>query len=509
MGKVEEQSDDCLYINVWRPLDAPSQPLPVLLFIHGGGWQTGAGSDYDPTFIMNAGSANGQPVVVVTFNYRLNIFGFLSSSDLANLAGLDPSGCSGARDRCETEDVGSEPVGINLGYQDTKMAIKWVSANIASFGGDPSKITLWGQSAGAFSIGAQLLGHPGSPITSVPKTTSNPPRPLFRGAILHSGAASGASMALPSDRDLTWNLTLSRTGCNAQTAQARVDCLRGLDWNVLRNESIRLSAEFAFDTPGPYLLGSYPWSPVIDGGSQRGAFFDRAANKIVAQGNFAKVPLIAGNCQDEGTIFAPHQFTTEDQFSSWVRQVHFATGNLTVDNAVYATIATAYPNNPAVGSPFTPTSHNLTDRFYAGADNQYKRAAALYGDIRFQSNRRYLLQSGLQTGTTPAAWSFAFSDPPPKAPVSHGVAHGTDLDALFGNRNSPIDAIMARQWVSFAYSLDPTAAGGNLPAWPKYDLTGRTLMNYVNGKTELIKDNYRDTAMDALNSPQVLAVTNR
>ncbi|CAO1630652.1 unnamed protein product [Parajaminaea phylloscopi] len=510
VGKSSEQSDDCLYINIWRPLTPPLEPLPVLLFIHGGGWQTGAGSDYDPTFIMKTAEANGQPLVVATINYRLNIFGFLASSDLANLAGLDPNGCSGTTDRCTTQDVGSEPVGLNLGYQDMKMAINWTYNNIDAFGGDPNKITIWGQSAGAFGVGAQLVGHPGVPLANGQSPpSSNPPRPLFRGAIMHSGAPSGAALALPVDRDPSWLEVLNVTGCNLQGAQRRVDCLRDVDWQVLRNESFRMSNEVSFGTPGPYLLGSYPWAPVIDGGSSRGAFFDRGASDILAKGNFAQVPLIAGNCADEGTIFAPKQFDSQELFESWFRQVHFATGNLTVDDAVYERIAAAYPDDPPLGSPFHPVRGPDTDRYFPGLDNQFKRAAAVYGDIRFQSNRRFLLDSGISTKTTPASWSFAWNEVRPSAPVFLGVAHGDDLDALFGNAVSPLDAVMARQWAAFAHNLDPTKAGGNMPAWPKYDLADRPTLIYANGKATVGKDDYRQEAMRVLNSDDVLEVTRR
>lgn len=509
-GKVTEQSEDCLYINVYSPLNASSNPLPVLLFIHGGAWQMGAGSDYDPTFIMNTAAANGQPLIVATLNYRLNIFGFLASSDLANLAGLDPSGCSASTDHCKTSNVGSEPVGINLGYQDIKMAIKWTYSNIRSFGGDPNKIIIWGQSAGAFGVGAQLVGHAGTPLANgEAQSSSNPPRPLFRGAILHSGAPTGPAMPLPQDRDLIWNTTLIATKCNVQGAQRRVDCLRGINWHHLLEESRSVPDAVSFDTDGPYLLGSYPWSPVVDGGSSRGGFFDGAPSRILARGDFASVPLIAGNCDDEGTLFAPRQFTSPEKFESWFRQVHFAMDNSIVSDDAYASIAAAYPDDPTVGSPYNPTNGNKTDRFFPGFDNQFKRAASLYGDIRFQANRRFLLEAGIQSNNTPAAWTFAWSDPPPKAPVWHGVAHGNDLDAVFGNRKSPLDAIMARQWASFAYSLDPAAAGGDLPAWPKYDLTNRPMLSYVNGQTTLIKDDYRDAAMAILNSGQLRMITNR
>jgi para-nitrobenzyl esterase len=139
------QGEDCLHLNVWSPEPGPAA-LPVLVWIHGGGYKYGAGSDaiYDGSRFAHAG------VVTVTLNYRLNLLGFLY--------------------------VGDRPGSGNFGLLDQIAALEWVQENIAAFGGDPGRVTVAGQSAGAFSIG-HLLAMPAA-------------RGLFQRGILQSGAAS-------------------------------------------------------------------------------------------------------------------------------------------------------------------------------------------------------------------------------------------------------------------------------------------------------------------------------
>ena len=129
-------SEDCLYLNIYRPANAkPWQPLPVIVFIHGGNNQQGTGNDYVPT----EWAAN-TPLVVVTINYRLNVFGFLALPSLDAEAG--------------------EPSSGNFGLMDQQAAMRWVKANIAAFDGDPLNITIQGESAGGIDICANLVSPP-------------------------------------------------------------------------------------------------------------------------------------------------------------------------------------------------------------------------------------------------------------------------------------------------------------------------------------------------------------
>jgi len=146
---LEEMSEDCLYLNIWTPAQAPEEKLPVIFWIHGGAFLTGYGhsSHFDGEAFARQG------VILVTINYRLNIFGFLVHPELSAESGEGISG--------------------NYGLMDQLYALNWVRRNIAAFGGDPERITLAGQSAGAMSVNCLL--H------------SSSAQGLFRGAIMQSG----------------------------------------------------------------------------------------------------------------------------------------------------------------------------------------------------------------------------------------------------------------------------------------------------------------------------------
>ncbi|HUB51009.1 MAG TPA: carboxylesterase family protein [Terracidiphilus sp.] len=131
-GKV---SEDCLYLNIWTPKVSGSAHLPVVVFIHGGGFTGGAGS----IDIYHGDNLAAKGVVVVTINYRLGVFGFLAHPELT----------------AESEHHASG----NYGLLDQIAALEWVKANIGAFGGDPHRVTIWGQSAGAFSVAA-LVASP-------------------------------------------------------------------------------------------------------------------------------------------------------------------------------------------------------------------------------------------------------------------------------------------------------------------------------------------------------------
>ncbi|XP_018536670.2 cholinesterase [Lates calcarifer] len=140
-------SEDCLYLNVWTPtVDKTNPPLPVMVWIYGGGFTGGTASLdlYDGRFLTQT-----ENVIVVSMNYRIGAFGFLSLPDNKNVPG-------------------------NAGLKDQQLALKWVSKNIAAFGGDPSQVTIFGESAGSGSVGFQVLS-PGS-------------QEYFQRAIMESGA---------------------------------------------------------------------------------------------------------------------------------------------------------------------------------------------------------------------------------------------------------------------------------------------------------------------------------
>lgn len=146
-------SEDCLTLNVVRPSGFSGQKLPVGVWIYGGGWSNGASNDprFNLTWIVRQSVAINKPIIAVSINYRLSAYGWLWSTDVVN-KGV-----------------------ANLGLRDQRLALHWLQENIAAFGGDPSKVTIWGESAGGVSVGNHLLAYNGRNDG------------LFRGAISESG----------------------------------------------------------------------------------------------------------------------------------------------------------------------------------------------------------------------------------------------------------------------------------------------------------------------------------
>lgn len=175
-------------------------------------------------------------------------------------------------------------------------------------------------------MGAQLVGNPGKPTTfdalnSGTNGTSSSTRPLFRAAILQSGAPGGVPIANPSEKDAQFRRVLHSTRCAKADAgiHARLACLRALDWHTLNNANLAEQVR-ASNTQGmKYILGSYPWTATLDGGPDHGGLFADIPSKLLDRGDFANVPLLNGDCLDEGTIFAPQGLFNEDEFAHWFK----------------------------------------------------------------------------------------------------------------------------------------------------------------------------------------------
>jgi len=159
MFRSAGKSEDCLYLNVWTPAKTANEKLPVLVYFYGGGFSAGDGSEYR----YDGESLAKKGIVTVTINYRLGIFGFFAHPELTKESPHHSSG--------------------NYGLMDQHAALLWVQKNIAAFGGDPTKVTIGGESAGSMSVSAQIA----SPLS----------KGLFRGAIAESGAVLGNLAPIP------------------------------------------------------------------------------------------------------------------------------------------------------------------------------------------------------------------------------------------------------------------------------------------------------------------------
>jgi len=245
-----EVSEDCLYLNVWTPKADAKAHLPVLVWIHGGGFTQGSGSVavYDGAALASDG------IVVVTLNYRLGVFGFLAHPELTREAGKDA------------------PPG-NFGLQDMIAALKWVRANIAALGGDPDQVTIDGQSAGAMAIHDLLA----APLAAG----------LFKRAIIESGLPN---IAVPHSL-----AEAERSGEQFQRSRhaASLAALRALS---------------AAEMLGPSQPGGPRFEPIIDG-----ALLPDAPTQIAKTGKFNDTPVMIGMVADEASGLAPGTYGITDR----------------------------------------------------------------------------------------------------------------------------------------------------------------------------------------------------
>ena len=236
-------SEDCLYLNVWTPATRSATALPVLFYIYGGGFVAGDGSEprYDGESMAKRG------IVVVTLSHRLGIFGFFSHPQLAAES--------------------PEPASGNYGLMDQTAALRWVQRNIAAFGGDPKRVTIAGESAGSFSVSAQMA----SPLA----------KDLFAGAIGESGAFFSTTIPTPSRAETEQNGVKFGDAVSAHSLSA----LRALSATELLEASGR---------PGVPRFG-----PNVDG-----SFFPETPAAAFAAGRQAHVPLLAGWNSEESNARA-------------------------------------------------------------------------------------------------------------------------------------------------------------------------------------------------------------
>ena len=236
-------SEDCLYLNVYAPSHPASgaSKWPVMVWIHGGGLGTGSGDDYDVSRLVDKG------VIVVTFNYRLGMFGFFSHPAIN----------------------GEGHPAINYGTLDQQAALKWVNKNIAQFGGDNKNVTIFGESAGGHSVLAQIVS-PGA-------------KGLFQKAIVSSGSYSLKQPTIDEATELGQQFA-ENTGCGKLEGSKAAACLRGLSTNDILEKGFEKGVKAQVVTDGQILP-----MPFID------AFRD---------GRFNRASIINGFNSNEGTFFA-------------------------------------------------------------------------------------------------------------------------------------------------------------------------------------------------------------
>ncbi|KAH7906561.1 Alpha/Beta hydrolase protein [Hygrophoropsis aurantiaca] len=382
-----ESSEDCLYLNVFVPGEIPFEPitpdtgLPVLVWIHGGGYVAGYAEEFDGADLI-LDSHNGAVVVII--QYRLGAFGFLAGTEMKE---------SGA---------------LNAGLLDQRYALEWVQEHISLFGGDPSHVTIWGESAGAGSVLQHIVANGG-----------NTQPPLFSGAITSSTFLP--SQYNYSDRipQLMYDEVASMAGCSSN--DDTFTCLQEVDASVLQNANYNLSAT------GFY--GSYVFVPVVDG-----TFIVERPSVTLARGQVnGDILLTVGN-SNEGN--------------------NFVNANETLNITDY--VAQLFPD-------MTPLQVQEAAYVYQSYGTALEQAITVMGDSIFVCPTYYLLQA-----FQGRSWKGIFAIPP----GYHGndVAYYFNNPAPPYNNTEFINAF-SQSFMSFAMSYDVNAKfdpTNITPYWDEY-----------------------------------------
>ncbi|KAJ7583467.1 carotenoid ester lipase precursor [Mycena floridula] len=435
-SNINASSEDCLTINVWRPIGSV-KPLPVMLWIHGGGFEIGDSTDQSPLSLVERSIAIGEPIMFVTANYRLSGLGFLGGQAVHE-AGI-----------------------ANLGLHDQRLALKWVQQYIALFGGDPGRVIISGPSAGAISVAIHMLIDAGAN------------EKLYHGAFMLSGGPVHIdSTSEPRYQD-AYDQIVRETDCTG--TKDAIACLRKVPfeklWPVINGTTNVFS----------YSSLSNIWRPTVDG-----TLLKHSTLCSVAQGHFNHVPIINGDADDEGSIFSLSNtnITKDAEFLEYM-QTYLLAG---ATSAQIQQAAAAYPADLSAGSPFdTGETNALTP--------EYKRLAAIQGDIVFQAPRRLFLQANSQEHK-----SWAYITKIGKSTPILGSFHGSDINIWLAT--DPDQLVGADAIIHFVNTLDPN--GKDEVVWPQWSASSPNLLTFSDpSNVSITADTFRADAMNLLNEIQI------
>jgi para-nitrobenzyl esterase len=406
-------SEDCLYLNIWRPAEGgPGDKLPVMIWIHGGGYVNGGSS----AAVFDGSAFARQGIVLVSINYRLGRFGYFAHPALTAAS--------------------PRPLG-NYGTMDQIAALQWVQRNIAAFGGDPARVTIFGESAGGGSVLDLLASHPDEGLFHQAAVLSGGGRAFLGGLKLtepsgprHSAEELGVEFAR--------RFGITDTGPEGLAALRRLSAedIRG-DLNMVA----LFAEEILF-----FVNLRYQGGPAIDGTAVKGIPAD-----VFRAGEAARVPLIIGATSADIGVSIP-----------WTRRGVFAPFEAEGDaaRAIY---------DPDGGRPFR------------------ELRAEVEGDRTMQEPARFIARRMAASGAPAWRYRFGYVAESEAAP-GKGAGHASEipflfdtLDARFGDKATDRDRAMAKAvnayFANFAKGGDPNGAG--LPGWPKADPAGSEMMIFT------------------------------
>ena len=403
-------SEDCLYLNVWTPAKSFSEHLPVLVYFFGGGFRAGDGSEYR----YDGESMARKGVVSITVNYRLSVFGFFAHPELTRESPHHASG--------------------NYGLLDQSAALRWVQQNIAAFGGDPAKVTIAGESAGSFSVSAQMA----SPLS----------KSLIAGAIGESGSLLGLNTPAPL-------ADVEKLG--VQFAQG-VGAKSLAELRAIPAQQLAEASEKA---------GAVRFPVAIDG-----YFFPKAPLQIYTAGEQAHVPMLAGWNSEENnyrSLLGQDQptlanYTLAMQKRYGDRAADALKGYAATSDAEAEQVATLLASDMFIGYG---TWKWCDVQSKTGGKPVYRYFYARPRPMTRLANARILAASGTAGKDSLAAAG--------SAAANHGASHSAEIEYALGNlplngvydwqaEDYTISAIMQEYFANFIKTGNPN--GTALPLWP-------------------------------------------
>jgi para-nitrobenzyl esterase len=388
------QSEDCLYLNVWTTAK-PGDDVPVMVWIHGGGFSRGAGSTaaYDGAALAKKG------VVLITINYRLNVFGFLAHPELTAESEHDASG--------------------NYGLLDMVAALEWVQRNVEQFGGDPDRVTIFGESAGSWAVNALVA----SPLA----------KGLFHRAIGQSGGSFGPMTHLAEATEERPSAEDSGVAFGKAAGAESLADMRAIPAEELLDV-------FMNDSEGQ----RFPSRPCVDG-----YFLPDTVSNIFAAGKQNDVPVLIGSNRDEAAAFmAPTMLPKSVEAYEERMEEEY-------------------------GEDFEAFA-----RLYPVEDDAHIRDAVIHSrsDATFGLSMRTWARMA-ESGDSPAYLYFFTREPIIPNRDFYGAFHAAEIYYAFDNldksdrENDKTDEALADAmsgyWVNFAANGDPNGEG--LPEWPAYN----------------------------------------
>ncbi|KAF7274594.1 hypothetical protein GWI33_012721 [Rhynchophorus ferrugineus] len=454
---VKEENEDCLTVSVYTPINplTTKNKLPVMVYIHGGGFVVGSGRYTGNLHGASPGYIIDNQLIMVSINYRLGPFGFLSTGD--------------------------KVIPGNAGLKDQTLALKWVQKNIAFFGGDPDKVTLFGQSAGGASIGYLIL----SPSAAR----------LFRAAILESGTPLCPWAYQRNQTEITYKTAsfIDQRFNHQRDAQELLTFLQKVDAKTIDNASNRYTvwATTPAETGHNSIINGqleqgFFFAPVVEV-EHDGAFLTQKPYEALARGNFNKVPIIIGACSEEGLMSLSPKlksiFSVYDSNPSFLVPQGMHITNSSTKSYAGSLIKAQY-------SPNSEMKNNILSGIQYYTDQNFVKSLIKHAELQSQHTDVYF-------------YVFSYSGPlggnvHNKYPGSGNVTHVEEANYILDRLNvklfPPADQLVHQRivklWTNFAIHKNPTPTQDPLLQnimWPKVSQANFQYLD-IGANLQILKD---------------------